>query len=169
MVKATLLMLSLTAALGLAGCFTSDKPLVTDDTAVAPYAKITFVPKASPDDKSTFVRDGKSYVTRLEDGTVTMRFMALGDDLYLAESAGEQEGQLLRLYAVVKLDPKKHLAMTYKSLAHDDDTGAGLTACRREDSDMVCIEDVNAYVALAKAAIASGAKPDTVYDVTLQP
>lgn len=166
--RAAFLILSLTVALGLAGCFTSDKSLVTDDKAVAPYARITFVPKASPGDKSTFVRDGKSYVTRLEDGTVTMRFMPLGDDLYLAESAGEQKGELLRLYAVVRLDPKKHLAMTYKSLASDNDAGTGLTACRRDDSDMVCIDDVNAYVALAKAAIASGAKPDTVYDVKLE-
>ena len=37
-----ILFIMLLAAFGLAGCFTSNKPLFTDDQAVAPYAKITF-------------------------------------------------------------------------------------------------------------------------------
>ena len=95
-----------------------------------------------------------------------MRFMPLGDDLFLAESSGEQQGQAIRLYAVIRLDRTKNVAMTYKSTADKSDAGPGLPSCRRQDMDMVCIEDVDAYVALAKAAMASGAKPDTTYDVT---
>ena len=99
---------------------------------------------------------------------MTMRFMPLGDDLYLAESTAEQEGKTMRLYGVVKLDAAKHLAMTYKTMARDGDIGPGLPACKADKTDMVCIEDVDAYVALAKAAIAAGGKPDTTYDVTLE-
>ncbi len=166
--KIRLLFLSLLTAFGLAGCFTSDQPLVTDDKAVAPYAKIVFAEQGSPDDKTTLTREGKAYVTKSEDGKMTMHFMALGDDLYLAESAGDQDGAVIRLYAVVKLDAKKGLAMAYKVMGQDSDIGPGLTHCKPDDSDVVCIEDVDAYVALAKAAITAGAKPDTTYKVSLQ-
>ncbi len=158
----------LLAAIGLAGCFTSDKPLFSDDQAVAPYAKITFAEQGSPDDKTTVIREGKSYVAKLDDGDMTMRFMPLGDDLYLAESSGEQDGQLLRLYAVVRLDTAQNLAMAYKVMATDGDAGQGLSTCQRQDMDIICIEDVDAYVALAKAAIAAGADPDTTYSVSFE-
>ncbi len=163
------LFIVLLAALGLAGCFTSNQPLFGDDQAVAPYAKITFVKHDASDAKTaTLTREGKAYVTKTKDGTVTMRFMPLGDDLYLAESSAEQKGQTMRLYGVVKLDKAKLLAVTYKTFARDGDIGPGLPACKADNSSVVCIEDVNAFVALAKAAIAAGDKPDTVYDVTLQ-
>jgi hypothetical protein len=169
-VKARVLFLSITlaAALGLAGCFTSDAPLFTDDQAAAPYAKITFAEAGSPEDATTLTRDGKTYVARLEEGTMTMRFMALGDDLYLAESAGEQDGRIERLYAVLKLDTAQNEALAYLVMAKDKDVGPGLPKCQRDEMDAICIADVNAYVALAKAAIAAGEKPDTTYSVTLK-
>ena len=159
----------LVAAFGLAGCFTSDQPLFTDDQAAAPYARITFAEQGSPEDKTTMTREGKAYVARLDDGTVTLRFLALGDDLYLTESTGGEEGEdAVRLYAVVRLDPAQNIAMSYKALADDGDAGQGLPSCTREDMDMVCIEDVDAYVALAKAAIATGAEPDSTYIVSFE-
>ena len=162
------LFITLLAALGLAGCFSSAKPLFTDDQAVAPYAKIAFVQHGSTDDKTALTRQGKAYVTKTKDGTTTMRFMPLGDDLYLAESTAETEGKSMRLYGVVKLDPAKKVATTYKTYARDGDMVPGLTACEAGKTDTLCIEDIDAYVALAKAAIAAGGKPDMTYDVTLQ-
>ena len=88
------LFITLLAALGLAGCFTSTKPLFTDDQAVAPYAKITFVKHGSTDDKTALTREGKAYVTKTKDGTTTMRFMPLGDELYLAEFRRRDAGQV---------------------------------------------------------------------------
>ena len=156
------------AAFGLAGCFTSDTPLFTDDQATAPYATITFAEANSPEDKTTLSREGKAYVAHLDDGTVTMRFLPLGDDLYLAESSGDQGGKVMRLYAVVKLDKAQNLALAYKAMAKDDDVGPGLPNCKRDDIDGICIEDVNAYVALAKAAIAKGTEADTTYSVSFE-
>ncbi len=156
------------AALGLAGCFTSEKPLFTDDQAVAPYAKITFAEAGSPDDKTTVTREGKAYVAKLDDGTMTLRFMPVGDDLYLTETSGDQDGGILRLYAVVRLDPAQNMAMAYKVMAQDSDIGKGLAKCQRQDLDAMCIEDVDAYVALAKAAIAAGDKPDSTYNVAFE-
>jgi hypothetical protein len=162
------LFIAVLAALGLAGCFTSDKPLFTDDQATAPYAKITFSQQDSPEDKTTLTRDGKGYVATFDSGTMTMRFMALGDDLYLAETAAAQEGEVQRLYAVLKLDTAQNLALAYKVMAKDEDVGPGLPKCAREDMDAICVEDVNAYAALAKAAIAGGAQPDTTYSVAFE-
>jgi hypothetical protein len=167
-VKIRFLFITLLAAFGLAGCFTSDKPLFTDDQAAAPYAKITFAEEGSPEDKTTMTREGKAYVADLDDGTMTLRFMPLGDNLYLTESTGEEDGKLLRLYAVVQLDPAQNVAMAHKVMAADSDIGQGLPNCHRQDMDMVCIENVDAYVALAKATIAAGTKPDTTYNVTLE-
>ena len=135
---------------------------------MAPYAKITFSEEGSPEDKVTLTREGKAYVAKTKDGALTMRFMAAGDDLYVAESATEHEGQTVRLYGVVRLDAAKHQALTYKTMARAGDIGPGLPACTPGKTNSVCIEDVDAYVALAKAAIAAGAKPDTIYDVTLE-
>ena len=160
--------IGLLAALGLAGCFTSTKPLFTDDQAVAPYAKIAFAKHGDTDQKTQLVRTGKGYVAKTEDGTMTMRFMPVGDGLYLAESTAEQEGKTVRLYGVVRLDQAQHLAMTYKTVAHEGDIGPGLPACQKGKTDTICIEDVAAYVALAKAAIAAGGKPDMTYDVTIE-
>lgn len=162
------LLLIIGAALGLAGCFTSDHQLITDDQATAPYARITFAEQDSPDDRTTLTRQGKTYVARVDDSTITMRFRSFGDDLYLAESTSEEDGKVQRLYAVLKLDPAQNLALAYKATAHDSDVGPGLPACKRDDMDMVCIEDVDAYVALARAAIAAGAPPETTYTVSFK-
>ena len=90
----TLLIVLLTA-LGLAGCFTSKEPLFGDAEAVAPYARITYATHGSSDDeKTTLTREGKAYVTKTEDGTMTLRFMPAGDDLYLAEFDHQAEGQV---------------------------------------------------------------------------
>ncbi len=164
------LLLGLVAALSLAGCFTSEKSLIADDQAVAPYAKITFNEKGSPEDRSVLVRQGKAYVAHAENGSqITVRFMPVGDSLYLTEVTGDAGGKLVRLYALLKLDDANRVATTYKSVADKSDAGPGLPLCQSEDAtDTVCIEDVNAYVALAKSAIDAGAEADETYDVKFE-
>ena len=53
-------------------------------------------------------------------------------------------------------------------MAKDDDVRPGLPKCQREDMDAICIEDVDAYVALAKAAIAAGAEAESTYSVSFE-
>ena len=155
-------------ALGLAGCFTSNDPLITDDKAVAPYEKITFNEQGSPDDRTVLVREGKAYVAKAGEADLAMRFMPAGDDLFLAEVTGAKDGAITRLYAVLKLDRAANVVTSYKSVADKSDAGPGMPLCEREDMDMVCIEDVNAYIALARQAIDAGAEPETTYDVKLE-
>jgi hypothetical protein len=152
------------AAVGLAGCFTSDQSFLTDDNSVAPYATITFRDKGS-NDASRLTRHGKAYVAEGSDNGVTMRFMPLDrPDLYVAEVSGNASGVQRRLYAVVKVDFATGTAQTYKAIAGDDDAGPGLRAC---EDHMICIDDLKAYIASAEAAIDAGAEPDATYVFTV--
>ena len=167
--KARHLLLVVLVGLGLTGCFTADKSLIPDSKAVTPYAKLTFNEKGSPEDRTTMQREGTAYVGTGDNGAkVAMRFMPVGDNLYLTEVSGETDGQLTRLYALLKFDAAAKVATIYKSVAGKADGGAGLPHCQRQDMDMVCIEDVNAYIALAKAAIAAGEEPVSTYEVKLE-
>jgi hypothetical protein len=148
-------------AIGLSGCFTSDKPLLTDATSVAPYQKITFREKSS-DEVTTLTRDGKTYVAATVDGMLIMRFMPLDQPgWYLAEANG---GKLEHLYAVLRVDLTRKIADAFKAVAGADDAKPGLRAC----DGMICIDDVQAYIASAKAAVAAGADPDTTYVITVE-
>ncbi len=158
------LLVVLLAALGLASCFTSDQPLLTDDNSVAPYAKITFRDKGSSD-ASLLTRQGKAYVAEDSDNGITMRFLPLDrPNLYVTQVSGTDNGEQRRLYAVVKIDLTTGTAETYKAIGDDSDAGPGLRQC---EDQMICIDDLKAYVASAEAAIDGGADPDATYDITV--
>ena len=163
--KLTNLFVIVLAAAGLAGCFTADEALLSDANSVAPYERITFHEKGSAD-ASTLVRQGKAYVAESEDETVVMRFMPLDrPDWYVAEVTGDDDGEITRLYAIVKVDFTKRIADTYKAVAEDDDAGPGLRACK---DYMVCIDDLAAYIKHAEQAIDAGAEPDGTYEITVE-
>lgn len=156
----------LMTTLALAGCFSSDGPLFTDDQAVAPYARIAFVSTEHPEEKVSLVRKGNIY---FEDKARpdSYRFMPLGDDLYVAE---QTDTQGFRLYGLVRLDATKHVALVYASLASDDDVGPDLPKCEQQGNDFqltICIKSLDTYIAHAKASIASGEKP-AIYKLTLE-
>jgi hypothetical protein len=163
--KIRAILATIALALGLAGCFTSDKSLIGDADAVTPYAKITFGEQGSKD-LTTLTRSGKAYIAKKKDGTLTIRLKPVDPDLYLVEMSGnDKNDKIARLYALLKLDKATSTATTYKAVAEKTDVGPGLRSC---NDGAVCIDDLNAYLALAKAAIASGAKPDTTYALKLE-
>ena len=151
--------------LGLAGCYTADKPLLTDDNSVAPYGKITFAERGSSDAPEVMLRQGKVYVDHQKDGDRFLRFMLVRPDWYVAEMTGKDEDAAeQRLYGLVHLDVAQKTAETYASVADEKDAGPGLRVCEAG----VCIEDLAAYVAHAVAKADAGGKPDTVFDVTVE-
>jgi hypothetical protein len=154
----------MTAALS--GCFMSTKSLIDDAHAAAPYAKILYA-DAGGGQKMTLTRQGKHYVIRSDKGEEgAVRFMAAGDNLYVVEAGGpDRNGKTTFLYAVLKLDPAKKTATAYKAIARDGDTKLpkGLSACDKGSDKTICVTDLAAYAAYAKAAMAAGAKPDTVW------
>lgn len=152
-------------AAGLAGCFTADQPLLTDDNSVAPYEKITFHDKGS-NDASALVREGNAYVAMSENEKLVMRFMPLDrPDWYVAQVTGDEDGNPRHLFAILKVDRAGGIAETYKAVAGDDDAGPGLRAC---EDYMICIDDLDAYIARAEAAIDAGAEPDATYEFTVE-
>lgn len=155
----------MTALLGLAGCYTADAPLLTDDNSVAPYAKITFAERGTGDAPDVMLREGKVYVDHQKDGDRVLRFMPVKPDWYVAEMTGKDEDAAeQRLYALVHLDVATKTAETYASVGDEKDTGPGLRVCEAG----VCIEDLAAYVAHALAKADAGGKPDTVFDVSVE-
>ncbi len=151
---------------GLAGCYTSQGDLLTDDNSVAPYARITFRDQDSSD-ASVLTRQGSAYVAQSDEGNVVVRFMALADrpDWYLTEVSGTDSSGARHLYTIVKVDLAAHTAEAYAAIADDGDAGPGLRQC--EDS-MICIDDLNAYISHAEAAIDAGADPDATYHITVE-
>jgi hypothetical protein len=152
-------------AIGLAGCFTAEHPLLTDENSIAPYKTISFNEKGS-DDVTILTREGKTYVSVGEEGRLTMRFMPIDrPDWYVAEVAGNDRGKFLRYFALLKVDLTNRTAETYKVLATDGDLRPGLRAC---GNDTVCVDDLNAYTSLAKVAVDAGAEPDDVYELKIE-
>jgi hypothetical protein len=164
--KSIRLVVVFAALLSLAGCFTAEKQLIGDDKAVTPYEKIAFRNQGSSDELTVMTREGKVYVAHKTDGDLTMRFLPLPKpDWYVVEMSGADEtANIQRLYAFVRVDAAAKLAYTYKSVADKDETGDGMHACK----DVLCIDDLDKYIAHVQAAIDAGADSDATYDITLE-
>jgi hypothetical protein len=155
-------------SLGLAGCYTADAPLLTEANSVAPFAKISFREQGAKD-LSVLTREGSAYTIPSEDGTgkLTLRFMATNrPNWYVAQASAPPSGTPLDLlYAVVRVDLAKREAYSYRALATDPkETGPGLRLC----NDLICIDDVNAYVASALAFADRGGAPDATYEIMVE-
>jgi hypothetical protein len=150
----------------LSGCFMSETSLIDDAHAVAPYRKILYA-DSSGGEKQVLDREGRHYVIKAENGEVgTVRFMAVGDDLYVVEAGGkDRDGKTTFLYALLKVDPAKKTATAYKAIAGDLDTHLpkGLRDCARGSDRTVCVDSLRAYADYAEAAMTLGAKADTVW------
>jgi len=159
--------LILPLALLLAGCFTSDKPLIAPGEADFPFKSFTYH-EVGEDSPETFVRSGDIYVPSPdpnEGGRVELTFKKLPSGHYLAQLTGDRndKNEVMYLYAVIALDEGTKTAHAYKLMRRDEDVGPGLRDC---PDQRICIDDLAAYVALGEAAIAAGGKPDATYQIT---
>jgi hypothetical protein len=155
-------LLPLALLTALAGCYTSDKPLILGSSADFPFRSFSYTDGETP---MNFVRGATGYVLDPPnpDGEVVLLFRKLPSGHYLAQLAGHtNDGQTTYLYAVVKVDLVNKTAETYRSSRKDEDVGPGLRDC----DDSICIDDLNAYIAKGEAAIAAGEEPDTSYEFT---
>jgi hypothetical protein len=153
---------------GLAGCFTSETPLLTEANSVAPYGKISFR-EQSTQEVSTLTRAGTAYTIPSDDGSgpLTLRFAGTErPNWYVVQVSAPPSGTGLDLlYAVVRLDLQKREAAAFKAVTADSaDNGPGLRPC----NDLVCIEDIKAYAAMAMAYADKGGDPDATYEITVE-
>ena len=149
----------------LGGCFTSPEPLIGADQAVFPYDTIVFAEADRPDDRQTFQRKGDAYSFRPggdDEQEALVRPMPAGDNLYVAQMEIPEDDKPRRLFALIKVDEKAMTAATYAAVMPDDfEDVAGLSKC----GDVVCIDNLDAYVAFARAGIDAGRPPDIQYRI----
>jgi hypothetical protein len=152
--------------IGLAGCFTSNKPLITPADAVFPFATFTYGEEGS-ESTTTFVRRDDAYaLDPAPDGRmIELLFRKLPSGHYLAQMKGDQKPNPIYLYALLKVDFATGTAAAYKVVGGKDDVRPGLRSCPEKT---ICVDDLAAYVAAGEAAIAAGGKPDTVYAFTVK-
>ena len=152
-------------SVGLAGCFTADKPLLTEANSVAPYAKITFREQHA-NETTTMIRAGTAYTSPSSDGPITTRFMATDrPNWYVAEVSGPTDpGGPKVLYGIVRVDIANKRADAFKTVGDAKDVKPGLRSC----NDIICIDDLKAYIASAEAYADGGAAPDATYDISVE-
>jgi hypothetical protein len=157
------ILLAVLALIGLSACYTSDKPLVTDADSVTPFQKITFYNQE--DNKPlAFAVDGKQYVSHGPDGDAFLRLKATEGDYYVAQLTGGSGDTLQILFGYMRIDPSHTSADLWKIIGTKDDARPGLRECK----DGICVDDLNAYIAYAKEAIAGGAKADMSMKIVVE-
>ena len=163
------ILVALVALVGLSACYTSENALVSDDDAVTPFAKITFLGKpgeSKPDDKPiAFTRDGKAYVTTGDDGEMSLRLKPVEGNFYVAQLSGQGgDGKTEYLYGYIRIDLAAKVADVWRMVGTKDDVRPGLRECK----DAVCIDDLAAYVAYGKEAVAAGSPPDSSFVIEVE-
>jgi hypothetical protein len=146
----------------LAGCYSSEKPLITDDDSVADYLKLVFTSAEPDNQRSEFAREGQHYVTKGDDRTVRLHLKRVDGDYYVAQLTGDNDGETL--FGYLHMDVAKGQAETWRTYGTDADIQPGMHKCK----DSVCIDDLNVYIAYAQKAVAGGDKPDSIFKLDAQ-
>jgi hypothetical protein len=150
-------LLAALACAALAGCFTSDKPLVTDADSVADYSKVVFTSPEPDNQRSEFTRLKNHYVTRSHEDVVYLHLKRVEGDYYVAQLSGDQDGQVL--YGYLHMDVAKGEAQTWRIYGSDADIQPGMHKCK----DSICVDDLAVYIASGQKAVAAGEKPAEVF------
>jgi hypothetical protein len=146
----------------LAGCYTSDKPLITDAESVADYAKLVFTSAEPDNQRNEFTREGKHYLTKGEDHTVRLHLKRVDGDYYVAQLTGDSDGETL--FGYLHMDVAKGEAQTWRTYGTDEDLQPGMHKCK----DSVCIDDLAVYIAYAQKAVANGDTPDSTFKLEVE-
>jgi len=153
---------------GLSACFTSKTLLIAPDAAVFPHERIDFRVVDGDGTLQRLERAGDSYRLTPDpesDRFGLVRLKAAGADTFVVQfwsvpEGGDTDTQVL--YALLVADPAGKRIASYASVKPDAFAPLpGLVPC----GENVCIEDLEAYVAYARALVAAGAPPDQVYEI----
>ena len=145
-------------------CYTSNAPLVGDGDAAAPYASLTFE-NSNGSDPAVFRRNGNAYVATSEEGDVLLHLKPVEGDYYVAQLTGPDPEETPRyLYGYMRLDAGAGTADVWMSMGNAAELRPGLSAC----NDIVCIDDLDAYITYAKETVAAGTAPDNTLKVIVE-
>lgn len=152
----------------LAGCFTSEVPLVDGTNAEYPFTSLSI--RTEVGDTATLVREGDHYVFAGEmDEGFDIYFDDFGGGLYLMRFASvAEDGTLQSLYAVVMLDRSAGTVSVYRSIVRDEDFAAGIRHCVQDGVELLlaCLDDAAPLIAIVRAAIAAGEAPEDIYAIS---
>jgi hypothetical protein len=150
--------------LGLAGCFTSEQPLLAVEAADFPFEKIVIADEGGS--RSTLQRtpEGYRFVGGEEEAGLVMLLDDLGDSIYLVQLTGETEEGPEILFGVVQGDAAAGTARLYMSVADEAEIGpdSGFNFC---EPGVVCLTDAAGYIEKAKGMIAGGIEPDNQFTI----
>jgi hypothetical protein len=158
------IMFALLAPLALAGCFTSETPLIGPDDAVFPFETIVFRSMDRPDDRQTWTHEGDIYRFAPDGGdeALSVRLKPVEDDLFVVQMEGPTDKPPAVLYALLKVDRDAMTAESHSAIMPDDfEPSPGLS----QRKDMVWIDDLDAYVAYARSRMEAGVPADVVYKI----
>jgi hypothetical protein len=158
----------LALCLTVSGCFVSDAPLIGPDQASFPFERIVFEVDDRPGEPQVLARDGDAYRLTSPDSpdrTALLRLVAAGDGAWVAQmwpppEAGEKD--IPFLYALLVVGDGGAEVSAFAAMKPDDFVPQdGLVPC----DNGVCIGSLEAYVAYARAQVAAGTPPETVYRI----
>ncbi|MCB1488378.1 MAG: hypothetical protein KDJ88_13100 [Bauldia sp.] len=158
------ILLVLLAPLLLTACFTSETPLIGPKDAVFPYETIVFRSMDRPEDRQTWDHSGDIYRFAPDGGdkAMSMRLKPIGDDLFVVQMEGPDDKPPAVLYALLKVDIANMTAESHSAIMPDDfEPTPGLSV----RDDMVRVDDLDAYIAYARARMAAGVPADVVYKI----
>lgn len=159
------LLLVVVLSAGLAGCFTSDGPLITVEEADFPFQTIIFSQEGEQE-QINLQRQSIGYVGISDDAApITFLFKRMSDDLFLVQVSGESEDEGTQyLYGALLVDLEAQTAKAYATIADESEipAEAGLSFCGR---GLVCLTDLDAYTSFVQGVIARGAEPDLTYTI----
>lgn len=148
---------------GLAGCFASKDRLILPHEADFPFQSMTFV-AADGEEQVTLVRRDDGYVSTKEDSKEVILFKLIEADTYVGQMSFASDGGLAQLYGVIRFAPDRKSFEVIRGIAEESDIQAakagewGFHICE-EDSDFVCIADIEAY---ARHALAPGGEANII-------
>ena len=161
---------SLAACLLLAGCFTSEQPMITADNADYPFESLTYM-RTDGGEEITLERAAGGYAPTSEGETSDRLLLkAMGEDLYVAQTAVPNSDGSRFLYGLIKVAPDRKTFVVAAGVAEDADLEAvragvpGLRICEQDD-DTVCIDSLEAYLDYARKAGTGDETPHTILNI----
>ncbi len=158
------------ASLALAGCFTSERPLITAADADYPFESLTYM-RTDGGEEITLERAADGYAPTSEGETADRLLLkAMGEDLYVAQTAAPNSDGSRYLYGLIRVAPDRKAFVVAAGMAEDADLEAvrggvpGLRICEQDD-DTICIDSLEAYLAYARETETGDETPHTILNI----
>ena len=146
----------------LAGCFTSETPLIDAAEAAFPFQRLVYK-SIDSSDIVTLVRQGDVYLgtSKMEPETLEFLFKPVAEGTYLVQVKDQSHTPPTYYYGYLAVDLPGKTVRAYKIIAGEKEEGAGLRPCESN----ICIDRLDDYRAFVEKAIAGGETPEGEFKI----